>query len=878
MNICIRTVVKNLKNKFPEQGPLEYFVHHNTLKHYQSMQFNEAVKKSSIEYNASAFMSERYFKKEYNKHNISENSLYQSCEKYISLHKLDIPTELLVRLLLSDYDSTSSIQCDFSSFNNFTIKKNIFYNDIFKQQYGINIAYIPQSTILRFLSSYFDYGSAFWSMPDRDTGIWNGFCGFHKHSSRFDSAFLKHLSKEIENISSNPILALENLLFRLKIPDSVLEDYLFSLLYRYKGWAGFIKSLEKHPDWIKKPHIMPSFDALTAIIVICELSVIEYKKFILPNLPLITTVRQHSDSFINYFLKYIQNYPKYKQNFISSISHLRDYDRQEIWHNAMEYSFYNTFLSSYKNTISININKEHKDDKSPLSKKYQIICCIDDREESFRRYLESDKNCETFGFAGHFGLNIRFKSYFDKHARALCPITAKPEHEIIEKAVFINPTRLKSILIWGELQWLSALSSKRLLRGIVQTCIGFVTQAIPFALDIISPKLTNKIKSKITKYINEAIHTEILYKKECNTNGIEINDRIEICATLLKTIGLNKSVAPLVFIMGHGSSSLNNPHEAAHDCGACGGGRGGPNARVMAAMLNEKDIQKELLTRHGIKIPDTTVFIGSYHNTCNNLVTFYDLPTKLPDNLKQIISRIKIASNLDAKERSRRFASIPFNKPPKYYAKKMQERAIDLRQPRPEYGHATNAICIIGPRKVTRNMFLDRRAFLVSYDSESDENGSLLQALLNSAVPVCAGINLEYYFSFVDNEVYGCGTKLPHNITSLVGVMNGYQSDLQLGLPWQMVEIHQPVRLLLLVVCDISLIKSALCEKSEFSELINNNWVNLVINDDKSGELYIYSDGDFLSYNSEQTPQYYQRIDKHIFNQTEHINIGCLVK
>ena len=53
-----------------------------------------------------------------------------------------------------------------------------------------------------------------------------------------------------------------------------------------------------------------------------------------------------------------------------------------------------------------------------------------------------------------------------------------------------------------------------------------------------------------------------------------------------------------------------------------------------------------------------------------------------------------------------------------------------------------------------------------------------------------AGINLEYFFSSVDNEVYGCGTKLPHNVTGLLGVMNGHQGDLRTGLPLQMVELH----------------------------------------------------------------------------------------
>ena len=97
---------------------------------------------------------------------------------------------------------------------------------------------------------------------------------------------------------------------------------------------------------------------------------------------------------------------------------------------------------------------------------------------------------------------------------------------------------------------------------------------------------------------------------------------------------------------------------------------------------------------------------------------------------------------------------------------------------------------------LTRGLFLDRRAFLVSYDATQDPADESLAALMAAVVPVCAGISLEYYFSFVDNDRYGCGTKLPHNVTGLVGVMDGHASDLRTGLPWQMVEIHEPVRIL----------------------------------------------------------------------------------
>jgi uncharacterized protein YbcC (UPF0753/DUF2309 family) len=59
----------------------------------------------------------------------------------------------------------------------------------------------------------------------------------------------------------------------------------------------------------------------------------------------------------------------------------------------------------------------------------------------------------------------------------------------------------------------------------------------------------------------------------------EMADRLEI---LFRNIGLTRHFAPVVVVVAHGSSSTNNPHFAAYDCGACAGKPGAPNARAFA--------------------------------------------------------------------------------------------------------------------------------------------------------------------------------------------------------------------------------------------------------------------------------------------------------
>jgi hypothetical protein len=149
-------------------------------------------------------------------------------------------------------------------------------------------------------------------------------------------------------------------------------------------------------------------------------------------------------------------------------------------------------------------------------------------------------------------------------------------------------------------------------------------------------------------------------------------------------------------------------------------------------------------------------------------------------------------------------------------------------------------------------LFLDRRAFLVSYDSTRDADGKVLARLLAAVVPVVAGISLEYYFSSVDPAGYGSGTKLPHNVTSLLGVMDGAQSDLRTGLPWQMVEIHEPVRLSIVVEASADCLQRALRASAVIERLVRNRWVGLACLDPDSLALSELGSDGFVPYTAEQ--------------------------
>jgi uncharacterized protein YbcC (UPF0753/DUF2309 family) len=347
-------------------------------------------------------------------------------------------------------------------------------------------------------------------------------------------------------------------------------------------------------------------------------------------------------------------------------------------------------------------------------------------------------------------------------------------------------------------------------------------------------------------------------------NPIEMKDGLQMGFTLdemanrveamLKSIGMVDTFSPLVYLVSHGSSSANNPHHGAHDCGACSGRAGALIARVFAYMANNKKVREVLDTRK-LHIPETTQFIGAMHDTASDLIGFYDEEQLTEVNFQLHLEnkqKFEMALDLNAKERSRRFASINTSSDLRKIRKAIQSRSVSYFEPRPELGHGTNALCYVGRRSSIKGLFLDRRAFMNSYDYSIDLTGEILFGVIKPLPTVCGGINLEYYFSRVDNQKFGAGTKLPHNVMGLVGVSNSSDGDLRPGLPLQMIEVHDPVRLLMIVEHFPHVVLNTIKRTKELYEWFQNEWVHLIAMDPLTKEFYYFNNGTFAPYHPQQ--------------------------
>jgi hypothetical protein len=333
--------------------------------------------------------------------------------------------------------------------------------------------------------------------------------------------------------------------------------------------------------------------------------------------------------------------------------------------------------------------------------------------------------------------------------------------------------------------------------------------------------------------------------------GFTVEEMANRTEALLKSTGLVKDFAPLVYIIGHGSTSVNNPHYAAYDCGACSGRAGSVNSRVAAFSANHPRVREILATR-GIHIPDDTQFLGGLHDTTRDEIVFFDENSLSLNHVALHQKNIQVfekALDQNSKERSRRFVSINTHRTPSEIHEDVRTRSVSLFEPRPELNHATNALCIVGRRTMTDGLFLDRRSFLNSFDYQVDPEGKYLLNILNAAAPVCGGINLEYFFSRVDNQKLGAGTKLPHNVMGLFGVANGIDGDLRPGLPSQMIEVHDPVRLLIIVEHFPDVVLTTIQKNPATYEWFINDWVNLIAVNPETHQFYKFKEGAFEEYN-----------------------------
>ena len=810
-----------LKHFLPSQQALKDFIHHNSLHAFQHMKFYDAIIKASKIFGFQVSLQLPEFRQLYSNGRIRKDIL----EKVIADKKGEINVEEWTqRLVNKSYDTINQprigqLRCHW------------------KENYAIDLDNHVHPLLYRMLCSFLDQGIAIEQFPVSDKSFLESIKIIEENSF---ASFFK--TKNVRHLFLSGDFSISSLLKKIVGKEEYFEQYLFDQQFAHHGWSGFVSAVEDNPQTLLD-HRKITLHELIVFELLLELDTLNYelgKEW----QPLTSNV---SKPPVNLF----EDVPK--TEFAEVI---------ELWQDAFEWSYYDSVLAGillaaqppYKRGISENSDGIAASGipgpaGGPSSggewASFQAIFCIDERECSIRRHIEAtDKNCETFGAPGFFGVEFYFQQHGSKFYDKLCPAPVTPKYLIKE---YVANEEEKSEPLYTKY-------THGFLGGFLLSILYGLWAFIRTAQNMFRPKMSPAISNAYGHMTKTSALTIENKSTEDQENGLQVGYTLEEMSAraegFLRGIGLLKTFSPIVYIVAHGSSSANNPHHGAHDCGACSGRPGATNARVMAFILNHPKV-REVLAAKSINIPEQTQFVGSMHDTAADMIGYYDEQFLNGVNAQQHLlnkQSFETALDLNAKERSRRFASINTRQEIKKVRKDILDRSVSLFEPRPELGHGTNTLCVVGRRAVTKGLFLDRRAFLNSYDYRTDPEGNVLTNVMKPIGLVCGGINLEYYFSRVDNIKMGAGTKLPHNVMGLFGVANSSDGDLRPGLPWQMIEVHDPVRLLVIVEHRPDIVLKAIQSSPEVFEWYNNEWVHIVALHPDEKTFYYFKNGQFQKY------------------------------
>ncbi len=507
----------------------------------------------------------------------------------------------------------------------------------------------------------------------------------------------------------------------------------------------------------------------------------------------------------------------------------------EVWQLAFEVGYQKDLARRLRNVTPLPVAP-----KGGQRFEVQAAFCIDVRSEPVRRAIESvSPAVQTVGFAGFFGLPVAYTPLATGARRPQLPGLLAPTLEVTERvadtAADFGPqgdalqpharrSRLRNFELtdrWGaSSRWPNAAFSSVEVIG-----AGYLS------------KLARWLRpSSAARHSLDKAGLAPRYRAVCRPvlTGLDVDAKVDLAAKVLHAMGLDRDLAPLVLLVGHGSQTANNAQAAALDCGACCGQTGEVNARVLARLLNEPEVQSGLLAR-GIDVPDDVTFVAALHNTTTDEMQGFDLDLLNDAGLERWTRLQTVLAQAADQVRRERAAALGLDSslPQAALLEQLRRRANDGAQTRPEWGLAGNAAFLIAPRSRSLGAALDGRVFLHDYDAANDADGSVLELLMTAPMLVAHWINWQYHASACDPQRLGSGNKLLHNVVGgSIGVFEGNGGDLRIGLARQSLHDgenwrHEPLRLTVVIDAPAEAIDRVIANHAVVRRLVDNDWLHL---------------------------------------------------
>lgn len=659
--------------------------------------------------------------------------------------------------------------------------------------------------ISKFAAMYFDQGQATVRAIAPGQSLWRAWQNYAQHDLSLDAMGVIGARQLLKSLPSDRLDAARMMLETLWSNIKGLPLYFECLLYSVGGWAAYARQMGWSHE-LDGGAVSPFVEDLILIRLTCDwLAYVSSKGTLLPYW--LTT----GSTF--YGIESVR-----AQATIAS-----------VFQEALEISSRRSLARRFS---------DKQDRISASSSEVQAAFCIDVRSEIVRRAFEAVvPKSETLGFAGFFGFAVEVTPLASETSQAQCPVLLKPTHRVKEESQSVSALlrREKARVLRAYKRFKNSAIGSFAFVDMFGLAYGARLVSDTLGLTAPAPR-AGRFGIKARSAVRPALEKAAL---PCGDYGFSSDERIDMAETVLRSMSLTQHFAPTIMLVGHGSTSRNNPHAAGLDCGACGGHSGESNARVAAQILNDDTVRHALRARD-IIIPDTTRFYGAVHDTVSDDITIFEDGTLTSDEaqrLKVLRRQLADVAKISCRER----APLMHVQSESDHSTVLAARSLDWAQVRPEWGLAGCTSFVAAPRNRTHQHSLKGRTFLHSYDWHKDDDFSVLELIMTAPMVVASWINLQYYASTIDNAIFGAGDKTLHNVVGRTGVLEGQGGDVRVGLAKQSVHdgeryVHTPVRLTVVLEAPQEAMNSIIRHHKHVRDLLDNKWIYL-LQMDESGTI-----------------------------------------
>ncbi|MHB1286385.1 MAG: YbcC family protein [Leptospirales bacterium] len=669
--------------------------------------------------------------------------------------------------------------------------------------------------ISQYCAAYFDEGQALWTMPWKDQSLYRGWIRYASLDRSARMMGLRGTKEVVCSLPESPEDCIARSLGELAVPRETVGDYLHASLLSIGGWAGWTR----YRLWqaqLGKGHD----DTLRDLLAIR----LAWDAILLKVRSSGTLVRKWQAALAAFSVSVAPADPAHQVDAVLQTAFEIGYRRQLI-----------TAIASGRSTRG-----------SIARPDAQAIFCIDVRSETFRRALETvSPSVQTLGFAGFFGVLVEYLPFGSAEAKGHLPILFNPSYRIAEVPAGMSEadagemaakrhTRMRASKTWKHFKTSASSCFSFVEAAGILSAFKLVSNSMGWSRPVVHPQREGLKSHEINRIrpVLDSVQKKGTGKAESPATGIPVADRPSVAEFALRNMGMLRDFSRLVLLVGHGSTTANNPQATGLDCGACAGQTGEASARIAAALLNDPSTREGLAKEKGIVIPEDTFFVGALHDTTTDMVQMYDtdtLPASHDEDLRRLSVWLDQAGEMSRLERASLLGTDAL--PKEEITADILRRTRDWSEVRPEWGLAGNAAFIVAPRSRTSHCDLGGRAFLHEYNWKNDAGFATLQLIMTAPMVVGNWINMQYYGSVVDNLRFGSGNKVLHNVVGgAIGVLEGNGGDLRVGLAIQSLHdgkrwVHEPLRLNVFIEAPQDPIDDVISRHDLVRELIENEWL-----------------------------------------------------